>query len=263
MNPITDLARLLLLQPLFNLFIFLAVLWPFTHNVAFAVIGLSILVRLLLYPLQRQTIKSQQAMHKLAPELANLREEHKGDQTKLAQETMALYRRHGINPASGCLPALAQLPILIILFYLFRNIFRHDLLYAPLLARFPTAEALQSALDTTFFGINLVQPDPWILPIITGALQFFQSRQMLPPKQELKTHEGVDFQQQLSRQMMYIFPLMTIFIARTLPAALPLSWSVTTIFMIAQQWWLSRSAKLVEATTPKVEVTVRQKSPKR
>ena len=259
---IKDIAKVILLQPLFNLFVILAGLWPFDGNVAFAVIALTVLVRLALLPFSKATIRSQRAMHKLQPELRRLQAEHKGDKAKIAQETMALYKRHGINPASGCLPALAQLPILIILFYIFRNIFRHDLLYGFLLARYPTAEAFQGALDTHFFGIDLVHPDPWILPIITGALQFIQSWQMLPPKGELKTHEGADMQQVLTRQMMFIFPLMTIFIARSLPAALPLSWTVTTLFMIVQQWWLTRSFRLAEAA-PAVAVTVRSSSKKK
>lgn len=262
MSVVTDAGRVLLLQPLFNLFIVLATFWPFAGNVAFAVVGLSVLVRIGLIPFSRATIKNQQVMHKLQPELKRLQEEHKEDKTKLAQETMALYRRHGINPASGCLPALAQLPILLILFYLFRNIERHDLLYDFLMIRFPTPEALHAALDTRLWGVDLVKPDLWVLPIVTGILQLVQSWQMLPPKQELKTHEGVDFQQQLSRQMMFIFPLMTVFIARSLPSALPLSWSATTLFMIAQQWWLTRSMKAVALTTPTVEVRVKSKEKK-
>lgn len=252
------LASLVFLQPVFNLFILLAVLWPFSDNVAFAVIALTVLVRLALSPFSKATIKNQQALHKIQPEVNLLKEKFKGDQAKIAQETMALYRRHGINPASGCLPALAQLPILIILFYIFRHIFRHDLLYGFLLQRFPTEEAFRDFLDTSFLGIDLAQPDPWVLPILTGILQYFQSRQLLPPKSETKTHEGADFQQLLSQQMTIIFPLMTIFIARSLPAALPLSWSVTTVVMMAQQWWFTRSFKLAEMTAPKVEVTVRQ-----
>jgi YidC/Oxa1 family membrane protein insertase len=259
---IADVVKLLFLQPLFNLFVLLAVSWPFGHNVAFAVIAITILVRVALIPFAKATIKNQRAMHKIQPELTELQQRFKGDQAKLSQETMALYRRHGINPASGCLPALAQLPILIILFYLLRNIYRHDLLYDFLLTRFPTEEALQAGLDTTFLGINLVQPDLWVLPVVTGLLQFVQSWQMLPPKRELKTHEGADIQQMLARQMMYIFPIMTIFIARSLPAALPLSWSVTTLFMIAQQWWFMRSFRLAEATSA-VAVTVRKTSKKK
>jgi YidC/Oxa1 family membrane protein insertase len=257
MNPIKEAAKLVLLEPLFNIFVLLAALWPWEGNVAFAVVALTLLVRLGLTPFSRATIKNQQAMHKLQPELTRLKEEHKDDQAKLAQETMALYRRHGINPASGCLPALAQLPILIILFYLFQHIYRHDLLYSFLLSRYPTEEALRTALDTTIWGVDLTQPDLWALPLITGALQFFQSWQMLPPKSNMKTHEGVDMQQQLFRQMMFIFPIMTVFIARSLPAALPLSWSITTLFMIIQQWWFARSHQLSTAA-PAVEVVVRK-----
>ena len=259
----TDIARLVLLQPLFNLFVFLATIWPFGDNVAFAVVAITVLIRVALLPFSRATIKNQQVMHHIQPELKRLQGEHKGDQAKIAQETMALYRRHGMNPASGCLPALAQLPILIVLFYVFRNIFRHDLLYGFLLSRFPTEEAFRAALDTSFFGIDLAQPNLWVLPVITGILQFIQSWQMLPPKKDLKTHEGADMQTQLSRQMTFIFPIMTIFISRSLPAALPLSWSVTTLFMIIQQWWMSRSLKLAQVAAPAVEVTVRKREKSR
>lgn len=255
---IGDIVQLALLQPLFNLFVFLATIWPFGDNVAFAVVAITILTRVALLPFSRATIKNQQAMHHIQPELKRIQAEFKGDQAKLAQETMALYRRHGINPASGCLPALAQIPILIVLFYVFQNIFRHNLLYGFLLSRFPTEEAFRAALDTSFFGIDLAQPNLWVLPIATGILQFIQSWQTLPPKKDMKTHEGQDLQTQLMRQMTFIFPLMTIFIARSLPAALPLSWSVTTLFMIVQQWWMGRSLKLAQVAAPAVEVTVRR-----
>jgi YidC/Oxa1 family membrane protein insertase len=259
---VKDVAKILLLQPLFNLFILLALLWPFADNVAFAVVALTVLIRVALTPLSKKTFQSQRALHRLQPELTTLRQKYRDDQQALARETMELYRRHGINPAAGCLPALAQLPILIVLLYLFKNIDRYDLLYGPLLSRFPTVESFRAALDPTLFGIDLRHPDPWLLPIITGILQYLQSRQLLPRTEELKTHEGADFQRLLSQQMTIIFPIMTVFIARSLPAALPLSWSVTTVFMMVQQWWFARGADQAEVTGG-VKVTVRRPTKKK
>ena len=82
---IADIGRVVLFQPLFNLFIWLAVVWPFGGNIAFAVVAITIIVRLALTTFSRATIKNQQAMHHIQPELKRIQVEFKGDQTKLAQ----------------------------------------------------------------------------------------------------------------------------------------------------------------------------------
>ena len=142
-----------------------------------AIIILTIGVKVLLFPLfQTQlklTKKSQAEQRKIAPELAELRKKYKKDPQRLNQETMALYKAHGINPLSpmvGCLPTLAQMPILI---GLYQAIYQHHFL---------TAHA-----SATFLGLNLSipasvhNPITWILPLLAGATTFVQSKMFSPP----------------------------------------------------------------------------------
>ncbi len=93
-------------------------------------------------------------------------------------------------------------------------------------------------MNTIWLGINMAQPDKWVLPIIAGVLQFFQGRQMMPPKPKEGKSDPTSL---VSAQMMYLMPVFTIFIAGRLPAALPLYWIITTIFGIGQQWWATRN----------------------
>jgi YidC/Oxa1 family membrane protein insertase len=209
-------------------------------------------------------------MQELQPQIQALQDKYKGDQKKLAEELTNFYRVNKINPFGSCLPLLIQLPILIILYYVFQNglsTARFDLLYSWM----PRPETV----NPIFFGLNLAQPDRWFLPIIAGALQFFQSWQIVKaqPKTDAKNSQQ-QMAQMMSKQMMYLMPVFTVFIAGRLPAALPLYWAVTTLFSIGQQWWVYRPqgdrAKSLELRTESakkentikkngVEITVRKK----
>lgn len=238
-----------LYQPLFNLLIFLA--WAFGGNVAAAIIVLTILVRGALVPSSVRTARVQQKLRLLQPEIERLRAEHKDNPKAQNEALLTFYRTHKVNPFSSCLPLLIQLPFLIVLFYVFRNgldTTHYNILYAFT----PRPETL----STNFFGIDLSKPDLWILPIATGAVQFIQSRQLSLQTKPLAKKEGQpDMQRMLTMQMTYIFPVLTVMIARSLPAALPLYWFVTTLFMIVQQWLIGRTPDRAL-----VNVTVRRSS---
>ncbi len=236
-----------LYQPLFNLLIFFV--WVFGGNVAAAIIVLTVLVRFILLPSSIRATRVQQQLKALQPEIERLRAEHKSDPKAQNEALLSFYRTHKVNPFSSCLPLLLQMPFLIVLFYVFRN--GLDTNHFSILYAFtPRPEAL----FTNFFGIDLAKPDLWVLPILTGAVQFIQSRQLQMGSKTEKPKAG-DMQHMLSMQMMYIFPLLTVIIARSLPAALPLYWFVTTVFMIIQQKLIVRSTPPAAA----VSVTVRKK----
>ena len=141
---------------------------------------------------------------------------------------MDLYKKHKINPVGSCLPMLVQLPIMFIMYYVFREIgtagHRYDLLY-------PFVHAPEN-LNMIFYGINLAEVEKWYLPIISGVLQFVSAWQLKP-----KTTPGkeMDMATSLTTQMIYIFPIMTVMVGRALPAALPLYWAVSTAFTVVQQ----------------------------
>jgi len=239
---IKSILKAVLYQPLFNILIFLVWLIP-GHNVAWAIIILTIIIRLILLPSSLNATRQQKRMRDLQPEIQELQKRYKDDKQKQSQELMKFYRENKVNPLGACLPLLIQLPILIVLYYVFLNglnTSRFDLLYSFT----PHPETIK----TFFLGIDLAKPDRYILPVIAGILQFIQGWQITP-----KTHsqKGQEMQTMISKQMLYIMPIFTIFIAGRLPAALPLYWIVTTAFAVVQQWWVFSREK----TTQPVKVS--------
>lgn len=266
MSSIKLLLKTILYKPLYNALIFLVWLIP-SHNVGIAIIILTVIIRLILLPPSLKATRQQKRMRDLAPEIQALQAKYKDDKQKQAQEMMAFYKKNQVNPLGSCLPLLIQLPILIILYYVFINGLgtqRFDLLYSFV----PRPEFI----NTFFLGLDLAKPDKFILPVIAGVLQYFQSRQLMGVTVPQGEGKGQEMQAMLSKQMMYLMPIFTIVIAGRLPAALPLYWSVTTLFAVIQQWWVFRekSDKKYEIGDKKkekpdtiikkgVEVTVRRK----
>lgn len=241
--------KVILYQPLFNLLLFFAWLVP-GHSVGWAIILVTVLVRLALWHSSVKTLKAPLQMRQHAPELKAIQERYKDDRQAQAQAQMAFYKENGINPLSGCLPLLIQLPILLVLYRVFitgLNQVRPDLIYSftPHL----------NTINSNWFGINLIHPDKfWILPLLAAGAQFLQTRNMqaLNP-----TVAGAnDPTAMMNKQMMYIFPLFTFFIARSLPSGLALYWLVTSIFSLLQQIYV---AKTFVPTPAKAAVTVRSK----
>lgn len=254
-----ELAKVILYQPLYNILIFLTYIVP-GHSVGLAVILLTIIIRLLLVKPSAQALVMQKKLATLAPELQKIKEQHKNDKSAEARATLEMYRTHKVNPVGSCLPLLIQIPIFLIFYHVVRTGISTDsyqFLY-PFVPR-------PAELNTSFLGIDLTRPDPWILPIIIGATQFFQSWQLIgqQPTSPAGGPKGdpKDVGQAISRQMMYTMPIFLIFITRSLPAALALYWVTSTVFSIVQQTLVFRQpASLAMVTKSGVEVTVRKKS---
>lgn len=241
MASIKYVLKLILYQPLFNALIFLVWLIP-GHNVAWAIIILTIIIRLILVPSSLKAARAQLRMRDLQPEIQKLQAKYKGDKQKQSQALMEFYKVNKIHPLGSCLPLLIQFPILIVLYYVFINgldTSHFDLLYSFI----PRPETI----NTMFLGLDLAKPDRWILPVIAGVLQYFQSRQLIPPAKQ----GTQDTQAMISKQMMYMMPLFTVIIAGQLPAALPLYWIITTIFGIAQQWYAAKKNPKIAIINPK------------
>lgn len=235
-----EFFKVILYQPFYNILIFLTWLIP-GHNIGWSIIALTVLVRIALMPSSAKATRAQKDMKRLAPELAEIKKKFAGDRQGEATATMELYKKHGVSPWGSCLPLLIQLPILWILYKVFMvglNTDRFDLLYK--FTPYP------DHINTIWLGINLAQPDKWILPILAGLAQLLQSWQMkqlnpTPPKTDSDgKNKSADFSQMLTGQMMYIMPIFTVIIAMRLPAALALYWLITTLFMVVQTWWIMR-----------------------
>ena len=237
----------LLVQPIFNL---LAVLYAYVHDFGIAIILLTIIIRLIIWPLVTKQLHSQRALQELQPELKRIREEAAGDRAIEGKLTMELYKEREISPFASFLPLLIQLPILFALFIVLRDAVKPGefakLAYPAVqhMAAIATLIHGHIKFDPTFLGIiNLTKPS-WFLALLAAVLQFVQTKQLTPKQQ------SNDTQAQVMASMNYMFPAITFFIGLSWPAALSLYWSTASAVAVFQQWLVLRKdvEELEEAT---------------
>jgi YidC/Oxa1 family membrane protein insertase len=222
-----EFFRTVFYEPIFNLLIFLYNVVP-GSDLAIAIILLTIIIKLILYPLSRKSIESQKSLQELQPKIEEVKKQYGDDREKMGKEMMQLYKDHKVNPLSSCLPLLLQLPFLIAVFRVFRNGFGGkalEMVY-PFIS---TPEAVNSVIE-------LSSPN-WYLAILAGGAQYFQNKMMMADKPQVQTPGSKDENMAaiMSKQMMYFMPLITVFIGLTLPGGVALYLLVTTILMILQQ----------------------------
>lgn len=243
-----------LYRPLFNALIVFYEVLP-GRDLGLAIILLTVLVRLVLSPLLLKQLRSQRALAALQPKMAEIRSNTK-DQAEQSRRLLALYKDHGVNPASGCLPLLVQLPVLWAMFAVLRQGLEPNALSA--LYRFVPHPG---TVDPVAFGVlNLAQPAfqraggtlgiAWsavALALATGLVTYWQMR--LTPTaqpQHSKADDKTSAEQmmhRMSRQMMFLMPLMTIYFALVFPAGLSLYWFITTLVAVLQQRYVFGSLR--------------------
>jgi YidC/Oxa1 family membrane protein insertase len=205
------------------------------HNYGLAIIVLTVLSKVLFYPLTVWSMRSMKAMQSLQPQINSLRSKYKSDPQRLQRETMELYRKHGVNPVGGCLPMLPQIPIFYALYLAVAN--SAELQNAPFLCfdfLQPVARGLRamgaSWVDSLWI-CNLADIDPlYILPLVMGVTMFVQ--------QKMTPVSGDPAQ----AKVMLIMPVFFTIMFLNLPSGLVLYWTVSNVLQIAQQWWMNRPA---------------------
>ncbi len=225
---IVNFFNFFLYYPLFN---FLIVIYNYIpgHDFGLAIIILTIIIRFILYPFSVKAFKSQKALQSLQPKLKEIQKKYKDDKERQAKETLQLYRTEKINPFSGLLLALIQLPILIALY----QVFWHGLKSGSLdgLYKFVVNPGIINPIFLNL--INLSEPNiPFA--VLAGILQFFQTK-MLIPKTVPGQDKSTDMAATMQKQMVYIFPFLTVIILFKLPSALGLYWIISGLFSIVQQ----------------------------
>lgn len=208
------------------------------NNLGLGIIALTAVIRLVLTPFTLPSIKAAQKQKELSGELRELKEKYKGDKRALAQAQMELFKKHGINPAAGCLPQVVQIVVLIALYQVFMKVLGFNGKTAGISPEF-------SFINTHFLYLDLLKRDPFILiPGLAGASQFLMTKMMLPVvKKEEKLaketqNKSDDLMYNMQEQMLYLGPVMTVVISWNLPSGLVLYWLATTVFSIIQQWLL-------------------------
>jgi len=257
-----EIFNTLFLAPIINLLVIILQgieAFKLPGALGWAIILLTLVIRLLIWPLMSSQMKSLKKMSELKPLLDKLKEKHKGDKQAFAASQMALYKEHGVNPAAGCLPTLIQLPILIALYQSIFAFFEgqngldkiNNLLYS-------SSWKLNTPPDLNFLGVNIaLKPSDFthegafllLVPILAGVSQFIQSKMMSPtpvkpypsdsPKEKKEKAAQEDTMAMVQSQMMYLMPLMVGYFAFQFPVALSLYWITLTILGIIQQYYIS------------------------
>lgn len=266
-NSLVLIPILNILMALYNLLLSLKV----PGALGFSLILLTVLIRIVLYPLTNAQLKNAQQLSKLKPQLDKLGQQYKNDKQQLHAEQLKLYKQSGVNPTAGCLPLLLQMPILIGLYNLFFQILTNSQIDAVIesinkAVYFPILKI--STLDLSFFGLSLThKPSEWqkvgwwflLIPVITAALQYWQTKMMIPAAQSnsktavekiQKVEDGKkkeeDMGAMMQKQMGIMMPLMIGFFAYSFPLGLSLYWNTFTIFGIIQQHQLNKQQKTKE-----------------
>lgn len=231
---------LLFYQPVLNLLVSLYNNIP-GHDFGVAIIILTVLIKLALYPLSQHTIKSQKGLQDLQPKIEQVKQQYKGDKEGMAKATMELYREHKINPFSSCLPLLIQLPFLFAVFRVFQNFEKN--LDTSLLYSFVAKPEMSNGLQFMQF-IDLSKPNV-ILAVLAGAAQFWQTKMLMAKKPEIKSPGAQDENMAaiMNKQMMYMMPVLTIVIGVSLPGGLTLYWFVFSILSALQQLYVFRQKR--------------------
>ena len=195
-------------QPIFWL---LGVIHSILGNWGWSIIALTVLIKLIFFPLSAASYKSMARMRAVAPRMAELKEQHAGDRQKLSQGMMELYKKEKINPLGGCLPILVQMPVFLSLYWVLLE--SVEIRQAPFM----------------FWLTDLSSKDPFfILPIIMGASMFVQQKLNPTPPDPMQA------------KVMKLLPIIFTFFFLWFPAGLVLYWVVNNLLSIGQQWYITR-----------------------
>jgi len=231
-----EIFTTLFYQPILNLLVWLFNAIPGT-DLGWAIIALTIIIKAILWPLSAKSFKSQKALQELQPKVNELKEKHKDNKEVMNKEMMNLYRQQRVSPFSSCLPLLIQLPFLIAIYRVLISGL-NDKTYGLLYAFIPRPETV----STNFLGILSLENPAIILAVIAGILQFFQSRMLTRSKQpDVSGSKDEGMTSMVNKQMMYLMPIITVFIGATLPGGLTLYWTMNTLISLAQQALIFRS----------------------
>lgn len=236
------LFDLVIYQPIYNLLIFIYNIVP---DFGVAIIIITIIIKFLLIPLSKKQIESQKKMQVLQPKIKEIQAKYKDDKEKQSRAMIELYKESKANPFSGCLPMIIQLIFLIAIYRVLFNISSAGLvvnqvdLYAfipnpgQINKMFLSIIDLSSAINFTQIGLASL---PHILLVVLAAgAQFVQTKMMMAKQPVRKAGAEPDFSEIMMKQMLFLGPLLTLFIGIKFPAGLALYWFVSTVFMIIQQ----------------------------
>ncbi len=223
-----NLFNKFLYDPLLKSLVFLYQKFSF-HDLGIAIIILTIIIRFILFPLFYKGAKDQAIMQRLSPKIKEIQKNHKDDKEKQTRALLDLYKEHKVNPFSGFLLLLVQLPILIALYKVFLNGLSVITLNGP--------------INNLFLGIIDLNQRNIVLVVVAAAVQYYQGKLALPKIN--KPSNELDIAEKMGRQMVFMGPVLTFVFLYffNLPSAVALYWLTTSIFSVIQQIIINKRIK--------------------
>lgn len=235
----------LFLRPIYNIVLFFINIIP-NHDIGIAIILTTILVKVILLPLNLSSQRSSYLMKEVQIEIDELKKKHKEDNKKLAEETMKLYKERKINPFSSIFTLIIQIPVFFALYFVFKDgiVFKENLIYP--FVHFP------ENLKILAFGFVDLTKHYWFLGVLTGiSMYIFSKRQanaFKSIKEEKKESNQLDFKSMFAKnmqlQMTYFLPIVSGFSAAVLPAVIGVYWTINNVLNILQDIYIKRKLKI-------------------
>lgn len=241
----------LIYEPIYNLFVGILTLLP-GHELGWAIIIVTIIIRLLLLVPQHKMLEGTRKMAELSPKIRAMQKEYAHDRATLGMKMMELYKKEGVNPLGSCLPVLFQIPIMLGLFWVISGISDPSNFYHlyPFFQDFNPTN-----IDTVFFGQDLLQAGGMlgiIMAVILGVTQWFQSYLSVraqpvyePPKPDEKSEMPALDPRVMQKLSLYLFPILIASSGYLFPLGLGLYWWIGIVFMIVQQYYVNSRAKKI------------------
>ncbi|MFH1583239.1 MAG: YidC/Oxa1 family membrane protein insertase [Candidatus Falkowbacteria bacterium] len=228
-------------QPILNLLVFLYNVVP-GHDIGLAIIIMTAVIKLILLPLSKQSIKSQRALQELQPKIDEIKKKYADKKEEQGKAMMELYKQEKVNPFSSCLPLLIQLPFLWAVFMVFRAGLSGkslDLVY-PFIYQ-------PEFINTMSLGFIDLAKRNVVLAVLAGLAQFWQAKMMTTKRPEIKSEGAKDENMMviMNKQMLYMMPALTVFIGLSFPGGLALYWLVTTLLTALQQLYLFKKKEKI------------------
>lgn len=216
------------------LFLLMNFFYWLTHSWGFSIILLTVALRIMLYPLNAWSLKSTVGMQKIAPEVKAIQDKYKKEPQKAQAEIINLYRERGVNPLSGCLPLLIQMPFLIGMFDLLKSTF--ELRGASFIPGWIDDLSAPDVLFSWGYPIFFIGNQFHLLPILLAGVMFLQQRMMAPSNNANEMND----QQRQQRAMGNMMSIVFAFMFYSFPSGLNIYWLSSMLLGILQQWWTTR-----------------------
>jgi len=241
MNFLLQLYNVLLFQPLVNALVLFYVFLP-GHDLGLAVIILTLIIRLILHPVSIKGLKSQKVMAYLQPKIKEIQEKFKGDRARQSSAMFELYRKEKVSPVSGCLPLLFQLPIIIALYQVFLRGLDSQFLADYLYGFVPNP----GTISPTFLVVFNLQNKIFVLVValLAGLAQFWQAKITGSITAGHSFSTKGDIASMLQKQMLYIFPVLTVFIIYKVGGLIGIYWLTSTLISVGEQAIANRRLKI-------------------